>query len=251
MTAQVAGWLAEAQRIVVLTGAGISTDSGIPDFRGPNGIWTRDPEAAKLVTLDAYVADPAIRRRAWRSRSEHPAWSAEPNLGHAALVELERTGRLRAIVTQNIDGLHQLAGSDPALVIELHGTLSEAECLDCGDRMPMAAALDRVAAGEPDPACRGCGGILKSATISFGQRLDPDTLARAVRAAGEADLLLAVGSSLSVQPAAGLVRVAAEAGARIVIINASPTPYDRVADALIREPIGTVLPALTGAVPAV
>jgi NAD-dependent deacetylase len=243
----VAGWLAGARRIVALTGAGISTDSGIPDFRGPNGVWTRDPEAAKLVTLDAYLADPAVRRRAWRHRRDHPAWSATPNPAHHALVELERAGRLHAIVTQNIDGLHQRAGSDPDRVIEIHGTLSAVECLSCGDRTGMAAALDRVAAGEPDPDCRRCGGLLKSATISFGQQLDRATLHRALAAAAAADLLLAVGTSLTVQPAAGLVDVAAQAGARVVIVNASPTPYDELADAVLREPIGAVLPALVSA----
>jgi len=240
----VAGWLADAQRIVVLTGAGISTDSGIPDFRGPNGVWTRDPEAAKLVTLDSYVADPAVRRRAWLSRRDHPAWSAEPNAAHRALVDLEGTGRLRAIVTQNIDGLHQRAGSDPDLVVEIHGTLYEVECLNCDRRTGMAETLRRVAEGEPDPDCRSCGGILKSATISFGQQLDRRTLLRAATAAADADFFLAVGTSLTVQPAAGLLEVAARAGARLVIVNASPTPYDRLADAVLREPIGEVLPAL-------
>ncbi len=199
------------------------------------------------MTLDAYVADPAVRRRAWLSRRDHPAWSAEPNAGHRALVDLERAGRLHALVTQNIDGLHQRAGSDPARVIEIHGTVFAVECLSCGDRTTMAAALGRVTAGEPDPDCRLCGGILKSATISFGQRLDPATLRRAVAAAEAADLLLAVGTSLSVQPAAALVEVAARAGARVVIVNASPTPYDALADAVLREPIGTILPALVNA----
>ncbi|OLE29466.1 MAG: NAD-dependent deacetylase [Actinobacteria bacterium 13_1_20CM_3_71_11] len=236
-----------ARRIVALTGAGISTDSGIPDFRGPDGVWTKDPEAAKLVTLDAYLADPDVRRRAWRSRRDHPAWSAEPNQGHHALVELERAGRLHAIVTQNIDGLHQRAGSDPDRVIEIHGTIFRVACLTCGDRTTMAEALDRVDAGEPDPDCRRCGGILKSATIAFGQQLDPATLRRAVAAAQTADLLLAVGTSLSVHPAAGLVEIAARTGARVVIVNASPTPYDALADAVLRDPIGTVLPELVTA----
>jgi NAD-dependent deacetylase len=236
-----------ARRIVALTGAGISTDSGIPDFRGPNGLWTKDPEAAKLVTLDAYLADPDVRRRAWRSRRDHPAWSAEPNRGHRALVELERAGRLHAIVTQNIDGLHQRAGSDPDRVIEIHGTIYGVACLTCGDRTTMAEALDRVDAGEADPDCKRCGGILKSATIAFGQQLDPATLRRAVAAAQTADLLLAVGTSLSVHPAAGLVEVAARTGARVVIVNASPTPYDALADAVLRDPIGTVLPELVSA----
>jgi NAD-dependent deacetylase len=242
--AEVAGWLAAARRITVLTGAGISTDSGIPDFRGPNGVWTRDPEAAKLVTLDAYLADPAVRRRAWASRSEHPAWSAEPNAGHRALVDLERAGRLHALVTQNIDGLHQRAGSDPARVVEVHGTIHEVACMDCAGRTSMRSALDRVAAGEPDPACRDCGGILKSATISFGQALDRATLRRAFAAAATCDAFLAVGTSLQVYPVARLVRVAGAAGARRVIVNAEPTPYDGEVDAVLRGPIGEALPAL-------
>ncbi len=245
MLQQVRDWLTEADSVTVLTGAGISTDSGIPDFRGPSGLWTRDPEAAKLVTLDAYVSDPAVRRRAWASRREHPAWHAEPNAGHRALADLERSGKLRAVVTQNIDGLHQRAGSEA--VIELHGTLSEVQCLSCDDRGPMSGALERVDAGEPDPPCRKCGGILKSATISFGQALDPDVLRQAATAAATCDLFVAVGSSLTVQPAAGLVEIAARAGARVVIVNAEPTPYDSLANAVIREPIGEVLPALVTA----
>jgi len=242
--ATVAGWLRTAGRVTVLTGAGISTDSGIPDFRGPNGVWTRNPEAAKLVTLDAYVADPAVRQKAWRTRRDHPAWTAEPNAGHRALVELERTGRLHAIVTQNIDGLHQKAGSDAGRVIEVHGTISEVVCLDCADRNPMTHALDRVDAGEPDPACQRCGGILKSATVSFGQSLDGATIRRAFAAAAACDLFLAVGTSLQVYPVAGMVEIAGQAGAKTVIVNASPTPYDEYVDAVIREPIGDVLPAL-------
>ena len=241
-------WLAEARRVVALTGAGISTDSGIPDFRGPNGVWTRDPDAVKQVTLQAYLADPAVRRRSWLARRDHPVWQAQPNAGHRALVDLERTGRLDAIVTQNIDGLHQRAGSSPERVIELHGTLFEVACLGCGDRTTMAAALERVASGDPDPACLACGGILKSATISFGQALDPATLRRAVAAAAGCDLLLAVGTSLTVHPAAGLVEYAASAGARVVIVNAEPTPYDRAVDAVLHERIADVLPALATAV---
>ncbi len=244
----VADWLASAERVVALTGAGISTDSGIPDFRGPQGVWTRNPEAARLVTLESYVSDPEVRRQAWRGRQDHPAWNATPNAAHHALVDLERAGRLYAIVTQNIDGLHQRAGSDPAKVIEIHGTIFEVECLSCGDRTTMRAALDRVAAGEEDPPCTRCGGILKSATISFGQQLDPDVLGRATAAAASADLFVAVGTSLSVYPAAGLVEIASAAGARVVIVNASPTPYDSVADAVLREPIGTILPDLVATV---
>jgi NAD-dependent deacetylase len=238
------GWLAEAPRVTVLTGAGVSTDSGIPDFRGPRGVWTRDPEAEKLSTLQYYVADPEIRRRAWQERLRHPAWTARPNAAHAALVELERQGRLRALVTQNIDGLHQAAGSAPDLVLELHGTVHEVACLSCGDRTTMRAALERLEAGEPDPSCLVCGGILKSATISFGQALDPAVIGAAADAAADCDVFLAVGTSLTVHPAAGLTDLAAGAGARIVVVNAEPTPYDDLADLVVREPIGVALPRL-------
>ena len=236
-------WLREARAVTALTGAGISTESGIPDFRGPQGVWTKDPKAAAMATIDVYVADPEVRRRAWRSRREHPAWGAEPNRGHAALVELERA-RLRAIVTQNIDGLHQKAGSGPDLVIEVHGTMLDAECLGCGLRTPMPEVLERVDQGEDDPSCIECGGIQKSATISFGQALKREVFDAAVRASRECDLFLAIGSSLSVQPAADLCIEAVRRGAHLVIINAQETPYDHVADAVIREPIGEVLPAL-------
>ncbi|MEU5880732.1 NAD-dependent deacylase [Spirillospora sp. NPDC047279] len=241
-----AQWLPEAQAITVLSGAGISTDSGIPDFRGPQGVWTKDPAAAAMSTIGAYLSDPEVRRRAWRSRRDHPAWDAEPNGGHAALVDLERAGRLRAIVTQNIDGLHQRAGSGPERVIEIHGTMRDAECLACGLRTPMPEVLARVDAGEEDPLCPECGGIQKSATISFGQALKEDVLDAAIGAARSCDLFVAVGTSLTVQPAAGLCLEAAEHGARLVIINAQPTPYDGLADAVLREPIGTTLPRLVG-----
>ena len=236
-------WLADAGRITVLTGAGISTDSGIPDYRGPNGVWTRDPDAEKLVTLSYYVADRDIRRRAWLMRRD-TARDARPNAGHAALVDLERQGRLRALLTQNVDGLHQVAGSSPELVLELHGTVHAVECLACGDRTTMAEALARVDAGEPDPPCRRCGGILKSATISFGQALDPAVIEAAAEAATDCDVFLAVGTSLTVHPAAGLTDLASGAGARVVVVNAEPTPYDELADLVVREPIGTSLPRL-------
>ncbi|MDQ1699154.1 MAG: NAD-dependent deacetylase [Frankiaceae bacterium] len=234
-----------ARRVTVLTGAGISTDSGIPDYRGPNGLWTRNPEAARMSTLADYVADPEVRRRAWQSRRTHPAWTAQPNDGHRALVALERAGRLVALLTQNIDELHQRAGSDPELVVELHGTIWQAECLGCGARTPMADELVRVSDDVPDPACTACGGILKSATISFGQQLDPLVVQRAVDAASSCDLFLVVGSSLTVQPAAGLCTVAVDAGADLVIVNAEPTPYDAMASLVIRTPISETLTALT------
>ena len=244
--AEVAGWVAEARAVTVLTGAGISTDSGIPDFRGPHGVWTKDPAAARTFTLDAYVADPAVRIRAWRTRRDHPAWTARPNAGHRARVALERSGRLRAIVTQNIDGLHQRAGSDPAKVVEIHGTLYDAVCLSCSRRQPMADVLARVEAGEQDPTCRACGGILKAATISFGQSLDPAVLDAAIAAATDCELFLAVGTTLQVQPAASLVSVAVTGGARLVIVNRDPTPYDGAAAVRLAGPIGDVLPRMLG-----
>jgi NAD-dependent deacetylase len=240
-------WIDAATRVVALTGAGISTDSGIPDFRGPQGVWTKDPEAEKMATIQHYVADGAVRKRAWRSRLDHPVWVARPNAGHHALVALERRGKLHALVTQNVDGLHLAAGHDPARVVEVHGTLREVVCLDCGERAPMERALDRVRAGEEDPPCRSCGGILKSATISFGQALVPGDLRRAHRAAAEADLLLAVGSTLSVYPVADVVPVAREAGARVVIVNGGPTAMDEIADAVLRGSISEILPAIVGA----
>jgi NAD-dependent deacetylase len=238
----VAGWLRAARAVTVLTGAGISTDSGIPDFRGPQGVWTTNPGAQAMFTLQNYVADPEVRRRAWQTRLDHAAWTAAPNPGHVALVALERAGRLHTIVTQNIDGLHQRAGSSPEKVVEIHGTIHEVRCLSCDRSGPMIATLDRVRAGEADPPCEACGGILKSATVSFGQQLVPEVLRRAQDAADSCDLLLAVGTSLTVNPAAGLARRAATRGARLVIINADPTPYDGLAHALLRAPISEVLP---------
>jgi NAD-dependent deacetylase len=237
-------WLADARRICVLTGAGISTDSGIPDFRGPNGVWTRDPDAEKLSTLSYYLADPDIRRRAWRMRRDMGYADVRPNAGHAALVELERQGRLAALITQNVDGLHQAAGSSPDRVLEIHGTVHAVACLSCGDRTTMRSALDRVDAGDEDPACLVCGGVLKSATISFGQELDERVLEACAVAAADCDVLLAVGTSLQVWPAAGLVEIAAAHGARVVVVNAEETPYDELADLVVRESIGTALPRL-------
>jgi len=238
----VAAAIAAADRVTVLTGAGISTESGIPDYRGPNGVWKKDPTAMRLVDINAYLADPAVRVEAWQERLHHPAWTAEPGAGHRALVDLERTGKLHALVTQNIDGLHQAAGSDPELVLELHGTIHRCRCLGCGYETPMQTQLDRVRAGEADPACSRCGGIQRSATVAFGQSLDPGVLRRAVEAAATCEVLLAVGTSLRVQPAARLIDLAPKA--LLVIVNAEPTPYDHRAAAVLRGRIGEVLPAL-------
>ena len=236
--------LAGARRIVALTGAGISTDSGIPDFRGPNGVWTKNPAAEKTATLSHYLSNPDVRKQAWRNRVESPMWEAAPNAGHHALVELERRGKLIALITQNVDGLHLKAGTDPDLLIEVHGNTREVMCMQCDERAPMERALDRVRAGEDDPPCRSCGGILKSATISFGQSLVETDLIRADWAARNCDLLLAVGSTLGVYPVAGVVPIAKREGARIVIINAEPTEMDDIADAVLQGSISEVLPAL-------
>ena len=237
-------WIDTSMRIVAFTGAGISTESGIPDFRGPQGVWTRDPKAERLSDIHYYMSDPEVRKLAWQRRLDHPGWSAAPNKGHLALVELERRGKLHALVTQNIDGLHQLAGNTPQKVIEVHGTMHEIMCMACAWRGPALPVLDRVRAGEEDPPCERCGGILKSSTISFGQPLVPEVVARAMRAASEADLLLAIGTSLQVYPAATAVPAAKAAGARLVIVNAQPTPFDEIADIVFHELIGSVLPAL-------
>lgn len=244
-------WLATSRSTVVLTGAGISTESGIPDFRGPDGVWTRDPEAERLSNIGYYVADPAIRREAWQRRAEHPAWGARPNTGHRALADLERAGGLELLVTQNIDGLHLAAGTSPERLIEIHGTIRETACLGCGDRRPMGETLDRVRAGEPDPACLVCSGILKSATVSFGQNLPAGALARAESAAAEATLFLAIGTSLTVYPVARLPELALDSGARLVIVNAEPTALDASAHAVLAGQAGEILPALVSTATAV
>lgn len=236
----------EAQRVVVLTGAGISTRSGIPDFRGPQGLWTLNPKAEKMSNIEHYVNDSEVRRLAWQSRLESPAFHAAPNDAHRALVALERRGNLGALVTQNVDGLHQAAGNDPALVVEVHGTLHWSRCWTCNDRRPMLETLARVTAGDPDPSCLVCGGILKSDTISFGQSLVREVIERAMNESDACDVLLAVGSSLGVFPVANMVPRAKAAGSRIVIVNGEPTAMDRYADAVIGGDIVDVLPRLIG-----
>lgn len=245
-----AGWrracelVAAARRITVLTGAGISTGAGIPDFRGPNGVWTRDPRAQRLSDIDSYLADPEVRRAAWRSRAQHPAWEAEPGPAHRAFTELANSGRLRALLTQNIDELHQRAGLDPELVLELHGSMFGTVCLECAETGTMRAALRRVAEGDPDPSCERCGGILKSATVSFGQALDPEVVRSGQRAAMDCELFLTAGTSLTVHPAAGFAELAARAGADLIVCNAEPTPYDDQAAAVLRGNLDEVLPRL-------
>ena len=240
----VRGWVAAAKRVVVLTGAGISTESGIPDFRGPQGVWTRDPDAEKLSDIRYYMSDAAIRKKAWQARLVHPAWEAQPNAGHAAIVGLERRGKLHALITQNIDGLHQKAGNSPERVIEVHGTVLKVVCMRCGWKGPMQETLLRLLTGEDDPPCSLCGGILKSDTISFGQNLVPEVIERAMHSAAEADCFIAVGTSLQVYPIAGAVPAAKSAGARVVIVNAEPTPFDDIADAVLSDAIGATLPRI-------
>ncbi|HEY3484569.1 MAG TPA: Sir2 family NAD-dependent protein deacetylase [Ilumatobacteraceae bacterium] len=246
-TRRAAGLIAASSRVTVLTGAGISTDSGIPDFRGPNGVWTKNPAAEKAATIQHYLTDPELRRTAWRNRVSMSTWTAEPNAGHRALVDLERAGRLHALVTQNVDGLHQRAGNSPEKVIEVHGTSWWTRCWECSDRRPMAEALDRVRAGEEDPPCLVCGGILKSDTISFGQALVPEVIDRAFSASEACDVLLAAGSTLSVFPAANCVPHAKAHGARIVIVNGEPTAMDQIADVVLTGQLSELLPRLVPA----
>jgi NAD-dependent deacetylase len=233
--------------IGVLTGAGISTDSGIPDFRGPNGVWTRDPAKEKLFTLQNYLADEEVRKASWLARRDSPAWTAAPNAAHRALKDLADNGFPIRVITQNIDGLHQKAGVSDRKVIELHGTMFTVRCLACDRRTTMREALDRVEAGEPDPRCLDCGGILKSGTVMFGEMLDPSTIDRAAQVAASCELFWAIGTSLTVEPAASLCAIAAEACARITIVNAQATPYDPLAAEIVREPIGEALPRMVQA----
>lgn len=246
LISEVRTWIERARSVVALTGAGISTDSGIPDFRGPQGLWTRNPEAEKMATIHHYLSNPEVRKRSWQNRLATLGRKVEPNAGHRALVELERRGKLHTLITQNVDGLHHAAGSSPGIIIEIHGTTREVVCVSCGTRAPMENALERVRAGEEDPRCRSCGGVLKSAAIFFGEALVERDLLRAEAAARSCDLLLAIGTTLCVYPIAGVVPLAKSEGARIVIINAEATEMDHLADAVLRGPIGTILPSLAG-----
>lgn len=238
---QALAWLGQAERIVVFSGAGISTDSGIPDFRGPNGLWTRNPLAEKTSTLSHYLSNPEVRKVAWEGRVRTFNGTARPNAGHRAVVDMHSNGRLHAVVTQNVDGLHQAAGLDDDMVIEVHGTIRFARCWQCNDRRPMQELIDRVIAGDPDPACELCGGIVKSDAILFEQALVPEVIDRAMRVAEECDVLLAVGSTLAVTPAAYVVERARAAGARVVILNGEPTERDRYGHVLLRGGISPTL----------
>jgi NAD-dependent deacetylase len=237
---RVARWLASSRRAVVLTGAGISTESGIPDFRSPGGVWSK----YRTVYFDEFLASADGRHEYWRQKCEMHAEfaAAKPNAGHQILARWEAAGRIRGVITQNIDGLHQLAGS--RRVLELHGTARQAACLDCAARYDINPLVALFQSTNTVPACPECGGRLKHATISFGQSLPPDVLMEATRWSREADLLLAIGSSLVVTPAADLPRIAKQNGAKLVIINRDLTPLDTLANEVRRGPIGHELTAI-------
>ncbi len=236
-------WLRHARRILVFTGAGISTESGIPDFRGPNGVWkTTDPQR---YTIESYVSDRAVRVERWQARLEGRFSNAEPNQAHFAVTRLQQAGLAPVVVTQNIDGLHQKAGT--VNVIELHGTSAAAVCLSCQRRMPIAVVLDRVREGDEDPHCEVCGGLLKTATISFGQPLVAADMAHAVEEARACDICLAVGSTLSVWPAAGVPVEAIRQGARLVIVNEGATDLDGMASLILSGRAGTIMAELVTA----
>ncbi len=249
MPDDLASLLASADRVAALTGAGVSTASGVPDFRGPEGLWTVDPTAERLTHWPTYRDDPAVRRRSWQWRVHNPALRAVPNEAHRALARLATDGPLVGLATQNTDGLHVAAGTPRELVQELHGTMREVECTACPWRTEMAWAVQRVVEeGDADPRCPDCGAITKAATVMFGQSLPEAELAAATEAARGCDLYLAIGSSLTVQPAAGLPRFAVDTGARLVVCNAEPTPLDRLATLVVREPVEDVLPPAVDAV---
>lgn len=245
--------LGASRGVCVLTGAGISTASGIPDFRGPDGLWTKDPEAELLATYDAWIGDPDVRRKGWARRVSTRGTRPRPNPGHTALVALEATGRLDTLITQNVDGLHLEAGTSPEKLVEIHGTSRSSVCLRCGDRRPIDEVLDRVERGDELPTCEAtvagvtCGGILKPATISFGQSLVATDLERAEYAARRCDVLCAIGSTLSVWPIAGVVPLARSRGAHVVIVNRGPTAMDELGDVVLDGAIEEVLPQLVDA----
>ena len=236
--------VAEAKQVLVLTGAGISTDSGIPDFRGPDGVWTKHPEAEKASHIDYYVNDPEIRKNNWKLRASGELWpNIKPNNGHIALLELEKGGKLHTLVTQNVDGLHHAAGTNPEKIVEVHGNVHEAVCLSCEWSDSIEPILQRVRDGEEDPRC-DCGGLIKAATILFGQSLVPEDLKRMGEALDSCDLLLTVGTSLQVFPVASVVEGAVLRDVKVVIVNGEPTGMDIYADAVVLGSISEVLPPI-------
>ncbi|MFI5838114.1 SIR2 family NAD-dependent protein deacylase [Catenuloplanes sp. NPDC051500] len=239
-------WAQHVSRVVVFTGAGVSTASGIPDYRGPDGVWTRTPGLAEAFEYDRFMSDPAVRALFWRTYANHAAWDAAPNGAHRAIAALDRPGMALRVLTQNIDGFHQRAGLAERKVLELHGTMHRTDCTGCGRSLPTAEVRARVLAGEADPRCGGCGGVLKLGTVLFGQELDPVVLGNAAAIMQAAQLVIAVGSSLLVNPAAGLLALAVDRGAHLVVINRDPTPYDELAAEVIREDIEVAVPRVTG-----
>jgi len=239
--AKVARHLSESKQAIAFTGAGISTESGIPDFRSPGGVWTK----YQPVYFQDFLASEDARRRYWQMKREgyHEMKDAKPNEGHMALARLEGAGKVVAVITQNIDGLHQQAGS--RRVLELHGTSRHCLCLKCGERFEADEIQERLESGLEIPLCDKCGGFIKSATISFGQAMPVDVLTEAFDLCLETDMMLAIGSSLVVEPAASIPLQAKQNGARLVIINRDETPLDSMADAVIRTPIGTSLLEVT------
>jgi NAD-dependent deacetylase len=237
---RVAGMIREARRIVVFTGAGVSTESGIPDFRSTGGVWTRfDPED---FTIERFLSSVETRRKQWRFLVAGGLFKeASPNAAHEAIAELEALGRLECVITQNIDDLHRKAGNHPDKIYELHGNMRWIRCLDCGSRYALEEILDEYGTADDPPACARCGGIMKPDVIFFGEALPEDTLREATWHASHCDLLIVVGSSLVVYPAANMPFTAKQSGARLVIINLTPTPADRIADAVINAPAGKVL----------
>ncbi len=237
---QVADMIAKAKKVVVFTGAGVSTESGIPDFRGPGGLWTKyDPDD---FTIDKFLGSHATRKKMWqRLREGGLMEDAQPNAAHYAIVELEKMGKLSSLVTQNIDNLHQKAGSNPALIRELHGNMQMLVCLNCRERYPIAIVKERYADSDDVPTCDYCRGILKPDVIFFGEALPQQTLAQAMQEAEECDVMVVVGSSLVVYPAAYVPVQAQRAGARLVIINKGPTEQDYLADVRIDAPAGETM----------
>ncbi|GAB7047041.1 SIR2 family NAD-dependent protein deacylase [Catenuloplanes indicus] len=242
MNASTPVWAQHVSRVAVLSGAGVSTASGIPDYRGPDGVWTRDPSAAEAFTYRRFMADAQVRARFWRTYVDHAAWGAEPNPAHRAIASLDRPGLALRVLTQNIDGLQQRAGLAERKVLELHGTMHRTDCTGCRRGLPTTEVRVRVAAGETDPRCTACGGILKLGTVLFGEELNARLLGDAAAIVSASQLVIAAGSSLIVNPVASLCALAVDRGAQLVIINRDPTPYDAIAAEVIREDLVTALP---------
>jgi NAD-dependent deacetylase len=234
--------VAASPRIVAFTGAGISTESGIPDYRSPGGVW----EQRNPPTIGDFMNNPETRRAYWeRRKTSYPELrDKQPNAGHLALVEMEWQGYLLGVITQNIDGLHQKAGNTADHVIELHGTAHRIRCMNCGRSWDAEVIQERLYAGEVEPNCEVCGGMLRAATILFGEQLPPEAWERALALAQQCDLMLVIGTSLVVSPAAKLPEVARQAGAKVAIINRMPTPLDNIADLVVAGEAGQTLEAV-------